>query len=51
MVRLEKVVYEQLVNSTTFNRARKISSPRKWFTTNPYEHMSRIVSNNISSGI
>ena len=37
MVRLEKVMYEKVVNSMT--RAKAISSPRKWYYSNPYEHL------------
>lgn len=39
MVRLEKVIYEKIVNGT--NRARAIGAPRKWFHANPYEHLRR----------
>lgn len=37
MVRLEKVIYEKLVNG--LNRAKAIDTPRKWFYSNPYEHL------------
>ncbi len=39
MVRLEKVIYEQVVNG--MNRAKAIGSPKKWFYSNPYEHLRR----------
>lgn len=32
MVRLEKVLYEQLVNTRTFKRERIISAPSKWYS-------------------
>lgn len=38
MVRLEKIAYEQIVNSKALGRARKLTTPAKWFTTNPNEH-------------
>lgn len=38
MVRLEKIAYEQIVNSQVLGRARKLTVPRKWYTTNPHEH-------------
>ena len=34
MVRLEKVVYEKVVNG--MSRAKAISTPRKWYYANPY---------------
>lgn len=37
MVRLEKVIYEKALNGAS--RARSIGSPRKWFYSNPYEHL------------
>ena len=40
MVRLEKLVYEQVVNSAATARLRKVGAPRKWNHTNPYEHMA-----------
>ena len=39
MVRLEKVIYEKVVNG--MNRARAIGAPRKWYHSNPYEHLRR----------
>lgn len=39
MVRLEKLIYEKAVNG--LNRANAIASPRKWFYSNPYEHLRR----------
>lgn len=39
MVRLEKVIYEKAVNGLT--RSKAISSPRKWYYANPYEHLKR----------
>jgi len=39
MVRLEKVIYEKAVNG--LSRSKAISSPRKWFYANPYEHLRR----------
>ena len=39
MVRLEKVLYEKAVNG--MNRAKAIGAPRKWFYSNPYEHLRR----------
>ena len=39
MVRLEKVIYEQAVNG--MNRAKAIGAPKKWFYSNPYEHLRR----------
>jgi hypothetical protein len=38
MVRLEKIAYEQIVNSQTLGRARQLTTPAKWFTTNPILH-------------
>ena len=35
MVRLEKVIYEQVINSAAVSRSRKLSAPRKWNTTSP----------------
>lgn len=32
MVRLEKLVYEQLVNIKALRRERVIGSPRKWYS-------------------
>lgn len=40
MVRLEKVIYEKAVNG--LNRAKAIGAPRKWYHSNPYEHLRRI---------
>lgn len=37
MVRLEKIVYEQVVNSKTLGRARAIVTPAKWYVVNPHE--------------
>lgn len=34
MVRLEKVLYEQLVNTNALKRARKLTVPSKWYTEN-----------------
>jgi hypothetical protein len=39
MVRLEKVIYEKAVNG--LNRANAIAAPRKWYYSNPYEHLRR----------
>lgn len=39
MVRLEKVIYERAVSG--LSRAKSITSPRKWFYANPYEHLRR----------
>jgi hypothetical protein len=36
MVRLEKILYERIVNSEAIGRARKLTTPAKWFTANPY---------------
>lgn len=38
MVRLEKIAYEQIVNSKALGRARVLTTPAKWFTTNPLLH-------------
>lgn len=37
MVRLEKIAYEQVVNSKTLGRARAIVTPAKWYVANPHE--------------
>lgn len=37
MVRLEKVIYEKAISG--LNRAKAIGAPRKWFYSNPYEHL------------
>ena len=37
MVRLEKIVYEQALNTNMLGRSRSISTPMKWWTTNPME--------------
>jgi len=37
MVRLEKIAYEQIVNSKTLGRARAIVTPAKWYVANPHE--------------
>ena len=50
MVRLEKLVYEQIVNSAATNRLRKAGAPRKWHHTNPLEHMTRMIFLNIVMG-
>ena len=34
MVRFEKIAYEQLLNNKTLGRARKITTPQKWFKHN-----------------
>lgn len=39
MVRLEKIIYEKAVNG--LNRAKAIGAPRKWYHSNPYEHLRR----------
>ena len=39
MVRLEKLIYEKAING--LSRATAISAPRKWFYSNPYEHLRR----------
>lgn len=41
MVRLEKLVYETVVNNAALGRNRVLTSPRKWLYTNPYQHMRR----------
>lgn len=38
MVRLEKIAYEQLVNTATLGRARVISAPKKWNSVNHMDH-------------
>ena len=38
MVRLEKIAYEKLVNTKALGRARTLTTPAKWFTTNPLLH-------------
>jgi hypothetical protein len=38
MVRLEKIAYEQIVNTSAVGRARKLTTPAKWFTVNPLYH-------------
>ena len=37
MVRLEKIAYEQIINSKTLGRARAIVTPAKWYIANPHE--------------
>ena len=39
MVRLEKVLAEKLLNGVS--RSKAIGAPRKWFYSNPYEHLRR----------
>jgi len=39
MVRLEKVLAEKVLNGVS--RAKAIGAPRKWFYSNPYEHLRR----------
>ena len=34
MVRFEKLVWEQVLNTKMFGRQRKITSPQKWFKHN-----------------
>lgn len=46
MVRLEKIAYEQIVNSNVFGRTRKLAAPKKWFTTNPLYHARSILVSN-----
>jgi hypothetical protein len=36
MVRLEKIAYEQLVNTKMFKRERVIGSPSKWYNESRY---------------
>lgn len=38
MVRLERVLYERVVNIAALGRARNISGPRKWVNHNPVEY-------------
>lgn len=49
MVRLEKVIYEKAVNG--LNRQRAIGAPRKWFHSNPYEHLRRTLATTKSTTI
>lgn len=37
MVRLEKVLAEKVLNGVS--RAKAIGAPRKWYYSNPYEHL------------
>lgn len=37
MVRLEKVIYERAVSG--LSRAKAIGAPRKWYYSNPFEHL------------
>jgi len=41
MVRLEKVLYERVLNNRTLGRARNITTPKKWMNHNPtdYNHV------------
>jgi len=38
MVRLEKVLYEKLLNNKALGRARNITTPKKWINHNPTEY-------------
>ncbi len=37
MVRLEKVLYEQILNVKALGRARTIATPQKWYNENRHE--------------
>lgn len=39
MVRIEKVLYEQLVNIKQLNRGRTMAAPSKWYTENRHDAM------------
>ena len=38
MVRLEKQLYEKILNTKTMGRARNIGTPVKWHNTNPQDY-------------
>lgn len=38
MVRLEKIAYEQIVNTAALGRSRALSTPRKWNAVNHMDH-------------
>lgn len=38
MVRLEKIAYEQIVNTAALGRSRALSAPRKWHSVNHMDH-------------
>jgi hypothetical protein len=38
MVRLEKIAYEQIVNTAALSRSRLISAPKKWNSVNHMDH-------------
>lgn len=38
MVRLEKALYEKLVNTSVLGRARTIATPKKWMQHNPEDY-------------
>lgn len=37
MVRLEKIIYEQIFNNKLLNRQRVLGSPSKWFNENRHD--------------
>lgn len=43
MVRLEKIAWERIVNTSVLGRARVITRPRKWHVVNPNEQIARTV--------
>lgn len=51
MVRIEKIVYEKAFNTSALGRSRNLTTPMKWFTTNPYEHAASTYSSTQSSPI
>lgn len=38
MVRLEKIAYEQIVNTAALGRSRALTTPRKWNSVNHMDH-------------
>jgi hypothetical protein len=43
MVRLEKIAYEQIININALGRVRRLTTPAKWYTTNPLHHNRCII--------
>lgn len=38
MVRVEKILYEKVLNTSALGRARTLSTPAKWYRVNAYDH-------------